>query len=123
MRQTESVRPLWTSKLWGILLLAVHFKKIAIQYGFQLPVSGSEETPSMLFFFFFKMHLFPPFVCSWRMKLFTFPWPLQLPVGFFSLLSLLPALNLCPCKAPSPVSYLKVMSSDLAGAEENVPNS
>lgn len=25
--------------------------------------------------------------------------------------------------SPNPASYLKVMSSDLAGAEENVPNS
>lgn len=36
----------------------------------------------------------------------------------FCVLSFLPALNLCPCNASSPVSYLKVVSSDLAGAEE-----
>lgn len=75
-------------------------------------------------FFFFFMDLFPPSVYCWRMELFTFPEPLQTASWIFlSLLSFLPALNLCPYKALSPVSYLKVMSSDLAGAEENVPNS
>lgn len=39
----------------------------------------------------------------------------------FSLFFFIPALILCPCNDPSPVSLLKVMSSDLAGAEENVP--
>lgn len=61
MRQTESAQPLWKAKIWGTLLLPVHFKEITIQCGFQLPVSGLEETPTMPFFFFFNA--FVPTFC------------------------------------------------------------
>lgn len=38
-----------------------------------------------------------------------------------SLFFFMRALILCPCNDPNPVSFLKVMSSDLAAAEEKEP--
>lgn len=60
-------------------LFPMQFGKNTIQHGFQFcfRVRGDSWYDFCLLFFLACIHVFPPSVCSWQMKLFTFPGPLR----------------------------------------------
>lgn len=114
---------LWKAQLENLLLLAQF--KVTIQSGFQFRF-GSEETPGMLYFYsyliFACIDVVPAFSMFLKDKV-CFPAAVTNCHLDFSLSPFLSAWISCPCRAPSPVSHLKVTSSALAGAAGGMPSS